>query len=306
MRVLLIFLDGVGLGGDNAAHNPFSTANLPTLHRLTNGQHWLNTAGKHRTERTLFIPTDPRMGIPGRPQSGSGQAAIVTGRNIPQITGEHYGPKPNKAIRDLLDEGSIFSDVIKAGKTAALLEAYPPMWHQGINSGKRLPASYQYAARAAALPFMTVDDLRAERALSGDWTNEGWNRQLQVEIPTITPFEAGVHLVEIARNYDFAFMAHWMTDIVGHRGPLEEAVKLLETFDAVLSGVLKTWQDDEGLVIVTSDHGNIENLSQRQHTENDVPTVVIGDEKDAFSEIHQLSDIVPIIRKIMEISSTYA
>ena len=95
MHILMIFLDGIGLGTDNPSSNPFSVAQTPTLLKLTNNRRWLANTGRQSSERALFIPTDPRMGVPGRPQSGTGQAAIVTGRNIPQLVGEHYGPKPN-------------------------------------------------------------------------------------------------------------------------------------------------------------------------------------------------------------------
>ncbi len=39
--------------------------------------------------------------------------------------------------------------------TAALLEAYPPRFHAAINSGKRLPSSYQQAVLEAGLPLFT-------------------------------------------------------------------------------------------------------------------------------------------------------
>ena len=78
-------------------------------------------------------------------------------------------------------------------------------------------------------------------------------------------------LVEMSREYAFAMHTHWMTDMVGHRGPLQRAVDLLELFDGVMAGILDTWDDDEGLVIMTSDHGNMELIGSRNHTENDVP-----------------------------------
>ena len=297
MRVLLIFLDGVGLGEDQPESNPFAAANYPTLHQFTNGKRWLNDTGIQITDRAVFIPSDTRFDIPGRPQSGTGQAAIVTGRKIPQIIGEHYGPKPNAATRDLINEGSIFTEIIQAGKTASLLEAYPQNWHDVINRGKRLPSSYQQAAASAGLPFFTADDLLAGHALSGDWTGEGWHTELnRTDIPIITPYQAGVRLVELSRQYDFAFFPHWITDVIGHRGSLEEAIKLLHTFDEVMRGVLDTWHDDEGLVIITSDHGNIEDLSHRKHTENPVPTLVIGQQKSLFHDLQDIAGIVPRIR----------
>jgi 2,3-bisphosphoglycerate-independent phosphoglycerate mutase len=301
MHILMVFLDGVGLGDDNPEINPFVAAELPTLHSLTNGHLWLHTTGRQTSERANFVPTDPCLGVSGRPQSATGQAAILTGRNVPQIIGEHYGPKPNPAIRQILSEDNFFKQVVSHGKTAALVEAYPPGWHKGINSGKRLPSSYQQAAREAGLAFMTESDLRAGRALSGDWTGRGWRTQLGFDdTPILTPEEAGVRLVEISRQYDFAFFAHWLTDVIGHRGPLNAGIELLETFDGVMSGILEAWDDQEGLVIVTSDHGNIEDIGDRKHTTNNVPTVIIGAEKAAFADgFADLTDFVPRMTRLL-------
>ena len=91
-----------------------------------------------------------------------------------------------------------------------------------------------------------------------------------------------------------------MTDIVGHRGSIEDGIKLLETFDGVMSGVLDSWNDDEGLVIVTSDHGNMEEIGDRRHTENDVPTVIIGRNKNHFGQnFATLADFVPLMAQLL-------
>ncbi|MCA9909121.1 MAG: hypothetical protein KC519_10775, partial [Anaerolineae bacterium] len=148
-HILMIFLDGVGLGEDDPATNPFAAANTPTLNSLTNGRRWLASTGREQSARAIFVPTDPRMGVPGKPQSGSGQAAILTGRNVPALVGEHYGPRPNPAIRKLLAEDNIYKQVVARGMTAALLEGYPPGWHQAVERGKRLRASYQEAPHVA-------------------------------------------------------------------------------------------------------------------------------------------------------------
>jgi hypothetical protein len=301
MHILMIFLDGIGLGEDDPTSNPFAAANTPSLFKLSNNHHWLASTGIQASARALFIPTDPRLGVPGRPQSGSGQAAILTGRNIPQLIGEHYGPKPNKATRDLLEEDNFFKQVLAQGQTAALLEAYPPRWHRGVNSGKSLRSSYQYAAHVAGLPIFGEDELYAGRAFAVDWTGEGWRKQLgYTDSPIYTPHEAGRKLVEVSRDYDFSFFSHWYTDMVGHRGTLEEAVALLQLFDGVMEGVMDTWDDNEGLVIITSDHGNMESIGDRRHTENDVPTVIIGQHRDIFRDnFVSLADYVPHMARLL-------
>jgi 2,3-bisphosphoglycerate-independent phosphoglycerate mutase len=300
MHILMIFLDGIGLGDDNPAVNPFA-AHLPTLTALTNGHRWLRDIGRQESERAVLVPTDPRMGIPGRPQSASGQAAILTGLNVPQMIGEHYGPKPNAPIRAILTQDNFFKQVVAHGKTAALLEAYPPRWHRGIDSGKHLRASYQQAAFEAGQSIFTERELYAGEAMAQDFTGQGWRDYLGYhDSPVYTPHDAGRKLVQISRRYDFAFFAHWSTDVVGHRGPLEDGIALLETFDGVMSGVLDEWDDDEGLVIVTSDHGNMEDVSDRHHTENDVPTLIIGREKAAFADgLQTLADLTPQMASLL-------
>ncbi len=294
-HILMIFLDGIGLGDDDPATNPFAAGDYPTLRSLSNGQNWVRATGRQDSARAILVPTDPRLGIPGRPQSASGQAAILTGLNVPQMIGEHYGPRPNPAIRAILHEDNFFKQVVAHGMNAALLEAYPPGFHKAISSGKRLPSSYQQASLEAGLPLFTEEAIYSGDALAVDWTGEGWHSDLgYTDTPIYTPEEGGRKMVEISRRYQFSFFAHWVTDTVGHRGKVEDGVKLLELFDHVMAGALAEWNDAEGLMIITSDHGNMEDLSHGKHTENDVPTVIIGDGKERFAEsLHSLADLVP-------------
>jgi 2,3-bisphosphoglycerate-independent phosphoglycerate mutase len=301
MHILLIFLDGIGLGDDNPDVNPFAVANTPTLHKLANGQRWLKGIGQQEAERAVFVPLDAQLGVAGRPQSGTSQAAILTGRNIPQIVGEHYGPKPNEATRKLLAEGNFFKELVAHGKPTAIINAYPPQLLHSIKRGKTLPSSIQQAFLETGNPLSTIDQLRSRDALSEDWTAQGWRSHLGFDdIPVYTPFEAGVRMVELSRRYDFAFFSHWITDTIGHRGTLEDAVAILELFDKVMEGALSVWDDTEGLMIITSDHGNMEEIGSRKHTENLVPTVIIGDKRREFAEgLTDLTGLVPRMRKFL-------
>lgn len=303
MRILFLFVDGIGLGTDDPETNPFAIAKLPTLHALSNGQRWLAATRRQASKRAIFIPTDPRLGVAGRPQSGTSQAAILTGKNVPELVGRHYGPKPDEATRAILDKSNIFKQVRAAGKRAALLDGYPDKLIDNYDRGYRLPSSIQYATRAAGQALFGLEDLIAERALSAEWTGAPLRNYLKNDaIPVYSPQEAGRKLVQLARDYDFAFHSHWMTDHIGHRGTLEEGIELLQILDGVMEGVMESWDDSEGLVILTSDHGNMEQIGDRRHTENDVPTVIIGDAKEAFAEgLSQLTDFAPRIAKILDV-----
>lgn len=303
-HILLIFLDGIGLGDDDPTINPFAVINAPTLHSLAGGRRWLRDTPRTETERAIFVPTDAQFGVSGRPQSASGQATIFTGRNVPAEIGEHYGPKPNPPIREILQQGNLFKTLVAHNRTAALINPYPPGFFKGIESGKRIPSSYQIALMSAGLSLLTERHYHAGEAIAPDWTGEGWREYLGYpDAPVYAPEEAGARLAELAWQRDFTFFSTWITDEIGHRGPFEDAVKFMERFDKVMEGLLGKWLDDAGLIIITSDHGNMEVQGDRRHSENLVPTVVIGEKRHEFAEnFTSLMDITPGILRVLGIS----
>lgn len=302
-HILFLFIDGVGLGEDDASNNPLAAANLPTLTRLTNGKRWVHTTGREGNDMAAFVPTDAQLGVAGRPQSGTSQAAILTGVNVPQAVGQHYGPKPNAETRDILAQDNFFMRVKRAGKRAALLDAYPSQLLASIARGKTLPSSIQQAAMASGQALFDIEALRNRQAITAEWTGQEWHSHLKLtDTPLYTPQEAGQLLVELSRQYDFAMHSHWMTDYIGHRGTLGQGVTFLERLDGVIEGILQAWQPEEGLVILTSDHGNLEAMDDRHHTENKVPTLIIGADAVTFAEnVRDLADFVPLMGAYLEV-----
>jgi hypothetical protein len=191
--------------------------------------------------------------------------------------------------------------VVAAGGTAALIDAYPPRFHDLLARGKRLPSSIQQAVLSAGLALFTEDEVYAGTAMSSDWTGEGWRTHLgYTDTPVYTRYEAGTLLARLAMQRDFTFFSHWFTDEIGHRGPFEAGVEILELFDGVMAGLLDVWDDDAGLIVITSDHGNMEDLSTRHHTENDVPTVVIGEARHLFADgLCDLTGITPGVLRVL-------
>ena len=303
MHIILIFLDGIGLGENDPAVNPFAVMNTPTLHSLSGGKRWLKDIGRVESERAIFLPTDTRLGVDKhRPASGSGQAAIVTGRNIPQEIGMHYGPKPNQEIRDILDQDNLFITLKNTGRSAALINPYPPRYFKVIESGRRLPISIEYAVRAAGIPMLTEQDYYAGNAISPDWTGEAWTSYLGYQdAPVYTPESAGQRLAELARQRDFTMFMTWFTDEIGHRGTVESGVEFMETTDRVFKGLLDSWSDEDGLIVLTSDHGNMEVVGDRRHSLNDIPTIAIGGGRALFAEnFVSLADIAPGILRVLD------
>jgi hypothetical protein len=297
-------MDGVGLGGADPEVNPFVRARLPHLTGLLGEGWYLAERGRFTSDRVSLIPTDANLGVAGRPQSATGQATILTGRNLPRLIGEHYGPKPDRRVAAEIHAGTIFHEVAAAGGRAALLTPYPDRFFAAIDRGARLLSAVPLAANSAGLPLMTTADLRAGRAVSPGFTGQAWRDLLGYEdIPILTLAEAGRRIARLGRDHDFSFFEHWPSDQRGHRGTLAEAAAHLELIDGVMGGLLEAWsEDDAPLLIITSDHGNIEDKSQRGHTRNPVPTILMGrDHADLAAQIADLADIAGVVRRVLDL-----
>ncbi len=306
MRVLFIFLDGVGLGADDQEINPLARASMPTLEVLLGGHKLLAGVAPFVGERLTLLALDAGLGVDGLPQSATGQAVLLTGTNVPAEIGEHYGPKPNAAVAEHIRNGTLFSRFVAAGKSAALLNAYPPRYFDGVDSGKRLYSSIPLSVTSAGISLFTKDDLFAGRALSADVTGEGWAGMLGFpDAPVYTPDEAGRKLAALSGSYDFAFFEYWASDYAGHKQDMPWAVRQLEALDGVLRGLVDAWDDASGLILITSDHGNMEDLSTRRHTAAPVPGILIGSREARAkfaSGLHDLAGIAPAVwRCVMDV-----
>jgi 2,3-bisphosphoglycerate-independent phosphoglycerate mutase len=331
MPLLFIFLDGIGLGANNPEINPFVRAKMPTLRSLLGGQPLIADAAPYHGERASLLALDATLGVDGMPQSATGQATLLTGINIPAEIGYHYGPKPNADVRDFLMKpdvdsviasGStslslakqsplseakrgetIFSWLRAKDKAAALLSAYPNGYFKGINSGKRIYSAIPLAVTQAGYRLFGAEDIYEGRALSAGFTGKFWREMLKDnKAPLYTPEEAGEKLVELAMQYDFSFFEYWASDYAGHKQDMDWAIEQLENFDGVLAGLLDAKPDDL-LVLLTSDHGNMENLDTRRHTDVKVPCLLLGTEEKRKKFIGiglgNLAAITPAIKGIL-------
>jgi hypothetical protein len=228
---------------------------------------------------------------------------LLTGRNVPKEIGGHYGPKPNPAVARVLSEGNVFREVLGRGGKAALLNAYPPRYFEGIRSGHRLSSAIPLAAISAGLRLRTDQDLRTGQALAADFTGEGWAGQPDFPpTPIYGAEEAGALAARLAMKYDLAWFDYWLSDYAGHRATLGEAVRLLASFDRVLKGLVQAWVDRPDLVVITSDHGNLEEYGRRGHTLNPVPLILIGPRhlRDDFADgLTDLTGVAPAILRTL-------
>lgn len=293
----------MGLGVADPGVNPLVAGDYPILMQLTGGIPLIEASGRVSTAIADIIPLDARMGVPGRPQSATGQAALLTGRNAPAAIGEHYGPRPDDRVRSLVREGNLFATVLARGLQACFCNAYPHGFFEAVARGKRLLSVIQFAAESSGLRLRNRDDLVSGNALSADYTNADWRTHLDHDgIPVYEPEEAGVLFWQLSLNNGFTLHDHWMTDVLGHRRNLDEAVRDLQVFDRFLGGLLNEAQLDETLIVIASDHGNVEDCSHGKHTLNPALCILVGDRNGLqVDAMRSLDDLAPVIEQALRV-----
>jgi 2,3-bisphosphoglycerate-independent phosphoglycerate mutase len=89
--------------------------------------------------------------------------------------------------------------------------------------------------------------------------------------------------------------------MVGHTGIIDAAIVAVETVDASLSRIVDALHAVGGQMLITADHGNIEQMIDKTtgqphtaHTTNPVPLVYVGGDKP-LDEGGSLSDLAPTV-----------
>ena len=290
MSLLLFFIDGLGIG-TRGSHNPLD--GLEAAEPLA--------IFKDEEPVVLFdgvlAPTDASLGVDGRPQSASGQTTILTGINAPATLGYHKQGFPNQALLDIIRDHSIFVQLKKAGiNRVTFANTYTK---QFFDSRPRWISATTAAVEAAGLRFNRVEDLRAGNAVYHDFTNALLIERGETASPR-TPEEAGAVLAGIVAGNEFTLYEYFLTDRAGHAQAYETARTVLARLAQFIRSLLANLDLESTTVVLTSDHGNIEDLSSRNHTLNAVPTIVWGRDRDRIAErIRSLTDITPVILDVL-------
>lgn len=114
-------------------------------------------------------------------------------------------------------------------------------------------------------------------------------------------------LIKKLPGTDVVILNYANPDMVGHTGDLHATVRAVETVDACLGKLAEAISDLEGILIVTADHGNADQMldvatgqSYTAHTTNPVPFIVAGAENiTALRDGGILGDIAPTILQIL-------
>lgn len=124
--------------------------------------------------------------------------------------------------------------------------------------------------------------------------------------PEMSAREVGEKLRNELKNFDFIVVNYANPDMVGHSGALKAAITAVEKIDEELGLLEKEILALDGKMLITADHGNIEEMLDAKgnphtaHTTNEVPFILIGQNvKNCTIKKGRLSDIAPTILNLM-------
>jgi len=292
LKILFVFVDGVGIGPDDSAVNPLCNVRFPALRTLLNGK-FQAPEKKFQGLEAFFQPLDAELGVKGLPQSATGQTTLYTGVNAAREMGRHIEGFPPPCLKELVRRENIFSRLRNLGKRCAFANAY---W---LDDVAELPAR-----RHSVTTVMTLAALVRVRGKDKLLNNEAvWHDLTRKHLhlrgyqgPSIPPEKAADHLQDIAEQNDFTLFEYFLTDHVGHRCDMQHAFETLENLERFLPRAAHFADRPNHLFILTSDHGNIEDLSSFTHTANLVPFLALGEgANEYFQEVKSLTDVAPAI-----------
>jgi len=306
MGLLFLFVDGVGLGPAGPS-NPLSEHARGILARHGEGVRPGDPLEGLPAGWT-GVALDATLGVEGLPQSATGQTTLLTGVNGAAHVGHHVSAMPGEKLVALLGDHSILKRARDAGRTATFANAFRPAFFEMVaRYGRPRRASASTVATwVSGAPIRTLEDLQAGRAVYHDIVRDTLVRGGHAPRP-ITEREAAGHLGALVREHDFTFFEHFLTDLVGHRrvdlapGAL---VTRIETFVEALSTTL---DPDEDAIVLTSDHGNFEDLSTTAHTRNPVPLLLWGGARRVIErEPRSLTDVTPAMLDLLGVNEDAA
>lgn len=284
--VVLFFIDGLGIG----TRGPFNP-----LDNLTDAAPL--AVFQNEPPEPLFdgmvVATDARLGIEGRPQSASGQTTILTGVNAPAQLGYHKQGFPNKPLLEIINAHSIFRQLHEAGVgPITFANAYSDRF---FTERPRWISATTAAVEAAGMTFRNIADLRNGAAVFMDFTNRVLIER-GVDVAVRTEEDAADVLARIAAENRFTLYEYFITDKVGHEQDMPKAKEILTSLARFIRELLVRLDLKRTTVILTSDHGNIEDLSSRNHTLHQVPTIIWGFQREwVAARIKTLADVTPAI-----------
>ncbi|MFN3285746.1 MAG: hypothetical protein ACK45F_05640 [bacterium] len=292
-RVLFWFVDGLGLGPCGDA-NPLVGAATPTLRRLLGGPLCAATFPV-QDGRCAAVALDATLGVSGRPQSGTGQVALLAGCNAAALEGRHVPAFPTARLRAVLRQRNLLRRLQARGLPVALANAYPRAY---LEDPRRPRGAFVLAAQSAGVLLRDLEHLRAGRAVAADLTGEGLAAR-GYPVDVVAPEEAGRRLAALVSGYAFTAFEFFALDLAAHGRWPAPVPAVLEQLDRALGAALDQLDLEDHLLVLTSDHGGAES-PDGTHTTNPVPLILAGCRAHAVAaRCKTVADVAPALEELL-------
>ncbi len=298
-RLLLVFVDGVGLAPAGAT-NPWAVEPTPALRALLGGP--LTAESVQRRDGLLLAPLDACLGVPGLPQSATGQTTLFSGVNAAAHMGRHVTAWPGPRLRALLDDHGVLARAAARGRRVTFANPYTRAYFAQVEARRRRHSATTWAALAGGLRLRDRDDLAAGRAVTWDVTRDRFSAAAaaagEAPVEPVSAAAAGAHLAALAGDHHLTLYETFLPDLAGHHRFGVTAAEALRRVDGLLGGVLAAPPADL-TVLMTSDHGNVEAAEHRRHTRNPVPLLAAGPAAARFAGLASIADVTPRLLEVL-------
>jgi len=164
----------------------------------------------------------------------------------------------------------------------------------GAEYKKRISVTSSMMISNRVTPLDTQDIL-GKKSIYQDFSNKSLLRY-GLGLPVFSPAEAAQILYNSSRKSDMVLYEFFQSDIFGHRKGRADQINLISELDLLLSTLTSLMDGRKDTLLVTSDHGNLEDGESRSHSLNPVPLITWGRGSRELSEkISDLSGITPAI-----------
>ncbi len=307
MNLIFVFIDGVGLGSDQPS-NPFACTKTPGLNSILEGMPLYASSTGYSGPHASLLGLDCSLGVEGFPQSATGQASLFTGENAAALLGSHMNGFPDERLRELLAAKGLFRRLKESGYKASFVNAYRPEFFEMLQEG--LPGNYYSCSTLityyGGLQFKDLDCLRRGKAVYMDITNELLYIQ-GYDVTMIDPETGADNLVKLSNGFHFCMFEYFLSDLVGHSASMADAQDEVIKLDRFIGRLYEKVNFEDTFIIITSDHGNMEDLTTKEHTLNQVPALLIGGREVRSSietGLKDITDLLPAIFKVLTYSDS--
>jgi hypothetical protein len=270
MSTLLLFVDGVGVGIDDAVDNPFASREI---------RHLAPLSGRDPADGASFRPLDATLGVSGLPQSATGQTTLFSGINAAKAIGAHHPGLPGPTLQAILREHSLFTKLVQVGAKPTFANVFT---RRHLDARRPRFGATTHMVLASGVPLRLIEDKDdRESSLSHDYSGE-WMAERGYPVKLRSAADAALVLAGLLAGHDLVLYEYFLTDLAAHRGTREQRFEQARRVETLLDAALSAIDLARHRVVVVSDHGNLEEVHHDRHTLNPVPLLAWGRGARAF------------------------